>query len=105
MRRSGFCAMALAAAVSIGCDAPDRTEPEGAAGTSTAVGTGGEAANVSGADRDFVRELAIASQAEIELGRMATEKGMNAEVKKFGQMMVDDHSKGRESLTALAARH
>jgi putative membrane protein len=39
--------------------------------------------------------------AEVELGRMATERAANPEVKKFGQMMVDDHTAAGNKLTAI----
>jgi putative membrane protein len=52
-----------------------------------------------------VSELAMASMAEIELGRLATQKGMNAQVKRFAQMMIDDHTKAGDKLKAAVASH
>ena len=103
MRNSGFLAVVLAAAVTVGCDAGNRNDADQVNGS--AIGTGGEAANVSGADSDFVRDLTVANMAEVELGKMAAEKGMNAEVKQFGQSMVADHTKAHDSLAAIATRH
>ena len=40
--------------------------------------------------------------AEVELGRLATEKASRSEVKEFGQMMIDDHSKANTQLTKIA---
>jgi putative membrane protein len=40
--------------------------------------------------------------AEVELGRLATQKASRSEVKEFGQMMVDDHSKANTELTKIA---
>jgi len=42
--------------------------------------------------------------AEVELGRMASTKAQNAEVKKFAQMMVTDHSKANDELKSLASK-
>lgn len=42
--------------------------------------------------------------AEVELGKLAAAKAQNAEVKAFGQQMVDDHSKAGDELKALAAQ-
>jgi putative membrane protein len=42
--------------------------------------------------------------AEIELGKLAAEKGMDAEVKAFGRHMVEDHGRANEKLTAIGAR-
>jgi putative membrane protein len=41
--------------------------------------------------------------AEVELGKLATQNASSESVKKFGQKMVDDHSKGNDELKALAA--
>lgn len=54
------------------------------------------------ADLQFVREAAGGGMAEVELGRLAAEKATNPNVKKFGQMMVDDHSKANQQLAQLA---
>ena len=43
--------------------------------------------------------------AEVELGKMAAERSTNAEVKKFGQMMVDDHTAAGDKLKAVASQH
>jgi putative membrane protein len=52
----------------------------------------------------FWTEAAIGGMAEVELGRLASTKAQNAEVKRFGQMMVTDHTKANEELTALATK-
>ena len=40
--------------------------------------------------------------AEVELGRLAVERGTNAEIKQFAQQMIEDHSKAGEKLKKLA---
>jgi putative membrane protein len=55
-------------------------------------------------DSSFVNEAAIGGMAEVELGKLASTKGANPEVKKFGQMMVTDHSKANDELKALATK-
>ena len=104
MKRYGFLSIALAAAVTVGCNSNHRNDtnatnpPAGGA-----VGTAGSAdRNVKSGDKDFVHDLAIANTAEIELGRLAAERAANPEVKKFGQMMVDDHSKANDQLSQIA---
>ena len=42
--------------------------------------------------------------AEVALGKLAVEKASNSEVKKFGQRMVDDHSKANDELKQLASQ-
>jgi putative membrane protein len=53
-------------------------------------------------DENFVQKAAMGGMAEVELGRIATEKAGSDEVKKFGQRMVDDHGKASEELKTLA---
>jgi putative membrane protein len=54
------------------------------------------------ADLDFILEAAQGGMAEVELGKVATQQGTSDEVKRFGQRMVDDHSKGGDELKAIA---
>jgi len=59
---------------------------------------------VDSGDVKFANEAASGGMTEVALGKLAQEKGLNARVKKFGAMMVMDHSKANDSLKALAAR-
>jgi putative membrane protein len=102
MRGTGFLCIALTAAVAIGCNSTDRRDTA-ASKPGEAVGTAGS--DISRGDRDFVHDVAIANMAEIELGRMATERAASPEVKKFGQTMVDDHTKAGNDLKAVASRN
>jgi putative membrane protein len=62
--------------------------------------TAGQAA----ADHQFAMKAAQGGLAEVELGRLATEKASSDEVKKFGQRMVDDHSKANDELKSEAQK-
>jgi len=63
------------------------------------------ASSVTGSsDSSFVNEAAIGGMSEVDLGKLASTKAANAEVKKFGQMMVTDHSKANDELKALATK-
>ena len=101
MKRMCFLSLALAAALTVGCRGDDRSATTAKPEAGSPVGTSG-AADISGTDRDFVKDAAIASMAEIDLGRMALEKGADANVKKFAQMMIDDHTKALDSLKTVA---
>jgi putative membrane protein len=56
----------------------------------------------AGSDQHFVMEAAKGGMAEVELGKLATQKATNDQVKQFGQRMVDDHGKANDELKSLA---
>jgi putative membrane protein len=56
------------------------------------------------ADAKFVKEAAEGGLAEVALGQLAVKKGTSNDVKKFGQRMVDDHSKANDELKQLASQ-
>jgi putative membrane protein len=58
---------------------------------------------LSSTDRKFVMEAAMGGMAEVELGRLATERGASDAVKQFGQRMVDDHSRANSELMQLVS--
>jgi putative membrane protein len=49
-------------------------------------------------------EAASGGMTEVELGKIASSKAQNAEVKKFAEMMVTDHTKAGDDLKALAVK-
>ncbi|OXA91232.1 DUF4142 domain-containing protein [Flavobacterium hercynium] len=53
-------------------------------------------------DSEFLVDQAEINLAEIEIGKLAQTKGTNAEVKKFGKMLVDEHTKAASEVSALA---
>jgi putative membrane protein len=55
------------------------------------------------ADEAFVMKAAKGGMAEVELGKLASQKASADNVKQFGQRMVDDHSKANDELKSLAA--
>jgi putative membrane protein len=104
MKRYGFLTIALAAALTIGCNSKgDKDVNASNPPAGGAVGTAGSD-NVKGGDKDFVKDLASDGTAEVELGRMALDRAATPEVKQFAQMMVDDHSKANEELQTIASR-
>ena len=58
-------------------------------------------APVFGADEAFVTKAAKGGIAEVELGKLATQKASADNVKQFGQRMVDDHSKANDELKGI----
>jgi putative membrane protein len=61
-------------------------------------------ARLERADASMLKDVAQANMAEVEAGKLAVEKSDNVEVKKFAQMMVDDHSKGVSDTRTLASK-
>jgi putative membrane protein len=55
------------------------------------------------ADTRFALTAAEGGMLEVELGRLASTKASNAEVKEFAARMVTDHSKGNAELTEIAS--
>jgi putative membrane protein len=53
-------------------------------------------------DTDFAVEAADGGMLEVQLGTFAAANAASADVKKFGQMMVDDHTKANDELKTLA---
>jgi putative membrane protein len=56
-------------------------------------------------DRDFVEKAAKTSMTEIQISRVAAARTSNPEVRRFAQMMVDDHEKAIDHLAALASAY
>lgn len=53
-------------------------------------------------DADLLQDMARANIAEIEAGKLASQKARDPRVKKFAQMMVADHTKGLAEVKMVA---
>jgi putative membrane protein len=79
-------------------------------GNSGAVPATGESANTLGNSNagtitnSFYATAARGGTAEVELSKAAQAKASNAEVKKFAQMMVADHTKANAELKSVAGK-
>jgi predicted outer membrane protein len=72
-----------------------------AAGQSTAAGAA-TGAKLSSGDQKAVMDMAMADMAEVATGKLAQSKAQSAEVKAFGQQMIDDHGAALAKVQALA---
>src|SRR6266568_4773570 len=63
---------------------------------------GKTAGKLSAADKTFMMNAAKGGMMEVEWGKLAAKNAQNADVKKFGNRMVTDHSKANSDLMALA---
>jgi len=61
-----------------------------------------QSASHAAGDTSFAMKAAQANFAEVELGKLAQQKASSDDVKKFAQMMVDDHSKALDELKGVA---
>ena len=87
LARAAFAAFALALA--FGAGAADKK---------------GDDSKVSRGDKNFIAKAMKGGMTEVELGKLAAQNAQNDEVKKFGQRMVDDHSKSGDELQAIASK-
>jgi putative membrane protein len=55
------------------------------------------------ADRDFMEKAAKASMSEVAISRVAAARTSNPEVRRFAQMMVEDHENAIDRLSKLAS--
>ena len=95
MKRIGLLPLAFAAMLAVACG--DRARDESAVGTS---GT-----EVDRGDKTYLEELIAGNMAEVEFGKLATEKASNPEVKRFAQMLVRDHTQAVQDLKQIASGH
>jgi putative membrane protein len=89
----GFISLGAAAQSSMGSD-------QSSASSASSAQSG---SSISPADKTFIKKAAEGGMAEVELGKIAAEKGSSEDVKKFGQRMVDDHSKANDQLKQVAS--
>jgi putative membrane protein len=54
--------------------------------------------------QEFVNRMSVAGLAEVELGKLASERATDADVKAFAQMMVRDHSRANDELSKIASQ-
>lgn len=64
----------------------------------------GSSRMMNSADTKFAIDAAQGGTAEVQLGQLAQQKAASPDVKSFGQMMVDDHTKANEELKSIASQ-
>ena len=58
--------------------------------------------NLSAKDKSFMTKAAKGGMMEVEWGKLAAANAKNADVKKFGNRMVTDHTKANDELRSMA---
>src|SRR4051794_16581983 len=100
MKHMALLSILLIAMISAGCKDNGRR----AATNDSTAGTTGRIEAPAG-DRDFVRDMGVMNLAEVGMDRLATEHGSTDAVKKFGQLMIDAHTKALDALRNVASEH
>ena len=59
---------------------------------------------LSSGDKKFIEKAAEGGMAEVELGKLASQKAQSPEVKQFGERMVKDHSAANDKLKQIASQ-
>ena len=116
MKRTGLMAVACAAALTVACGGTARdgeretttvaeTERSATIATTGDTDQAKDGHGLDGDARHFAEQAAKHGSAEVELGRLASERAQSTEVKAFGQMMVRDHMKSGAELKEAASAH
>lgn len=106
-----------AALMATGCDTPDSRQndqaltddtltDQGMAGDGQpgAMATGDMMAAENVPTDAYITRAAMSDMYEIEAGKLAVKNGQSAETRRFGQMMVDDHTKSSQDMKAALAK-
>lgn len=99
------CMLAMLAGLSIAQDQTtgNSNSSQGSNRNSNRGGNANAMRGPSSADTKFAMMAAMDSLTEVELGRLAVQKGTSDAVKQFGQRMIDDHSSANQQLMQLAS--
>jgi len=101
--RKTVLAGAVIGLMSLGAAAQSSDKAAGSSqDSSKSASSASGSSQLSAADQTFVKKAAQGGMAEVELGKLATQKASSEDVKKFGQRMVDDHTKANDQLKQIA---
>jgi putative membrane protein len=89
--RSAAVALSMMAAFAYAADKTEKSDK-------------GEQAQLSKDDRNFIMEAAQGGMMEVQMGKLAQEKGQSDGVKQFGKRLEADHSKANDELKGIAQK-
>lgn len=106
MKRIGILSVTFAAMLMVACG--DGRNNERTA-NDRAVGTAGSDANrdadIPRMARGWFEDRVRGNLAEVKLGELASQRAQHADVKAFGSLMVQDHTKANEELTQIGSKY
>src|SRR5436190_3477285 len=97
----------MSALILVGCAHHQRNESMSTgAGGPVSVSQSGQSGSSYLGDQEqtFLKEAAQGGLSEVQMGRVAAQKGQSQEVRQLGQKLVQDHSKANQELKLLAAQ-
>lgn len=100
-----FAVLALSCGVAMAAgDTSQRTAGDKPA-TADSSGTTANTAYLIDHDRSFMEQAAYAGNAEVEQSRLAVQTTRNAEVRRFAEQMIKDHTQANAELISVARQH
>ena len=96
----------MSALILVGCAHHQRNDSmsTGAGGPVSVSQSGQSSSYLGDQEQTFVKEATQGGLAEVQMGRLAAQKGQSQEVRQLGQKLVQDHSKANQELKLLAAQ-
>ena len=88
----------------VSAQAADKKEEKKTEQPSSTAAKSPAAAALSAKDKSFMKEAAKGGMMEVDMGKMAQQKGKSADVKKIGGTMVADHTKANNELMGIAKK-
>lgn len=88
----------------VAAHAADKKEEKKTEQPATSPANSPAKAELSAKDKAFMKEAAQGGMMEVEMGKMAQQKGKSDDVKKIGSRMVADHTKANNELMAIAKK-
>ena len=104
MRSGVFGAALVLAVVAGGCAPDDGADGDATTDSLTVAPPPAPASAAAPTDAQIAMIVVTANSADSAAGEVAKTKGVNADVKAFGQRMVTDHSAVNKQATDLAAK-
>lgn len=103
---AGLGLAAAAGSVSAQATVQDKMPPHGDLphGAADMPSTSAQTKDLSAQDAQTVQRLHEANQTEIEAGKLASKNAASAQVKRYGEMLVKDHTQADRELSALAKK-